>query len=164
MDRAPGASVKTMLARLALVAALLALVALLAFARRRRRARAYEPAMTRMPDAAFPAGSRAPLTAFYFTSRLCGACRETAGIVRDAAPEVPAVPLWVHERAGLARALGVDETPTLLLCDADGRIRYARAGNPTAEELWTYVREAWDSLDAEGRLARSPLTGSARTP
>lgn len=147
-------------ARLLVAAAVVALVAAVALARRRRRARGFEPALGRLPEAAFPRGPRAPLTAFYFTSRLCGACQETPGIVRAAAPELPVVPLPVHERADLARALGVSETPTLLLVDEEGRIRYARAGNPEPAELWTYVREAWDSLEAEGALPRFPATAA----
>lgn len=146
--------------RLAVALVLVALLAALVLARRRRRARGYEPALGRVPESAFPAGARAPLTAFYFTSRLCGACQETAGIVRDAAPEVPVVPLSVHERGDLVRALGVFETPTLLLVDEEGRIRYARVGNPDPAELWTYVREAWDSLEAEGALHRAPAAAA----
>lgn len=143
-----------MLVRALLVLLLLAALAAFAYLRARRRETPFEPARARLPDDAFPPRARAPLTVFYFTSRLCGACKETPGIVRDAAPEVPAVPLAVHERPDLVRALGVFETPTLLLVDAEGRIRYARVGNPAPDELWTYVREAWDSLEAEGRLPR----------
>lgn len=141
--------------RVVLVAILLGGLTTVAWLRARRRRAAFQPALSSLPDDAFPRGrARAPLTAFYFTSRLCGACQDTPGIVRDAAPEVPLVPLPVHERAGLAKALGVYETPTLLLVDEEGRIRYARVGNPEPDELWTYVREAWDSLEAEGRLGR----------
>ncbi|GEM_PF-1334523 len=140
------------LARLGIAAALVALVIALAWARARRRA-GFRPRLARVPEDVLPA-PRAPLTALYFTSRLCSECAETPGIVLDAAPEVPAVPLSVHDRPGLARALGVTETPTLLLVDAEGRIRYAQAGNPTPAALWTYVREAWDSLEEEGRLSR----------
>lgn len=128
--------------RAALVAALLGGTGLLALLRSRRRAAPFRPALARLPDDAFPAGERAPLTAFYVTSRLCAACQETPGIVRQAAPEVPVVALPVHERPDLARALGVFETPTLLLVDASGRIRHARVGNPAPEELRARVREA----------------------
>lgn len=146
--------------RLGIAAALLALVAALALVRATRRARAYEPSVGRVPETAFPSGPRAPLTAFYFTSRLCGACQETPGIVRAAAPEVPVVELSVHERGDLVKALGVFETPTLLLVDEAGRIRYARVGNPEPAELWAYVREAWDSLEAEGALRRAPAAAA----
>lgn len=145
------------LLRAGLAALLLAGLLLVALLRARRRSAPYRPRVARLPEDAFPAGRRAPLTAFYFTSRLCGECQETAAIVRDAAPEVPVVALAVHERPDLVRALGVFETPTLLLVDQEGRIRYARVGNPGAEELWTYVREAWDSLEAEGSLRRDAL-------
>ncbi len=117
------------------------------------------PRLARIPAAALtPSG--APLTAYYFTSRLCGACKDTAGIVRDAAPEVPAIAWPVEQHAALARALGIAETPTLFLVDEEGRIRYARAGNPDPTELWTYVREAWDSLDAEGGLPRRAFSAN----
>lgn len=127
--------------RAGIVLAIVALTLALALALARRR-RAYEPPTPRMPASAYPRGERAPLTAFYFTSRLCAACQETPGIVREAARDVPIVPLWVHERPDLVRALGVYETPTLLLADAQGRIRYARAGNPEPAELSLYVAEA----------------------
>lgn len=144
--------------RTLVVVLLLAGLAAVILARRRRREAPFEPALPRLPDDAFPAHApRAPLTAFYFTSRLCGACRDTPRIVREAAPEVPVVPLSVHDRPDLVRALGVFETPTLLLVDEEGRIRYARVGNPEPEELWTYAREAWDSLEAEGALERQAL-------
>jgi hypothetical protein len=119
--------------RLGIVALLVATVIVLGGVRALRPR--YRPRLGRLPPDAFPPGERAPLTAFYFTSRLCAECRDTPGIVHDAAPHVPAVPLKVHERPDLARALGVRETPTLLLVDREGRIRYARAGNPTADEL-----------------------------
>jgi hypothetical protein len=128
--------------RAAVAAALLAGVALLVLLRARRRAAPFRPRLLRLPDDAFPAGPRAPLTAFHVTSRLCAACRETPGIVREAAPELALVELPVHERPDLARALGVSETPTLLLVDAEGRIRHARVGNPAPEELRARVREA----------------------
>jgi len=140
------------LLRLSVALALLAAVSLawIAVARRdRARHEGFAPRVARVP---LP--SRAPLTAYYFTSRLCAECKETPRVVQEAAPEVPAVALSVHDRADLAELVGVRETPTLLLVDEEGRIRYAREGNPTPAELWTYVREAWDSLDAEGRLPR----------
>ena len=145
-------------ARILVVVALLASVGLLALLRARRRLAPFRPARRHLPGDAFPAGARrAPLTAFYFTSRLCADCQETAGIVRAAAPEVPVVALAVHERPDLARALGVFETPTLLLVDEAGRIRYARVGNPPPEELWARVRETWQRLEAEGALRRAAL-------
>ncbi|MEA3201917.1 MAG: hypothetical protein QOE90_3345 [Thermoplasmata archaeon] len=140
-----------MIARVGVALGLLALVALAAWARARRRA-GFQPRLARVPEDLVPPG--APLAVLYFTSRLCSECAETPHVVREAAPEVPAIAVSVHERARLARDLGVTETPTLLLVDAEGRIRYAQAGNPTPAQLWTYVREAWDSLDAEGQLAR----------
>lgn len=142
-----------LLARAALVLALLALVALAWALRRRRAAQAFEPRLARLPLEVVGAPA-APLAIYYFTSRFCIDCKDTPRVARDAAPELPAIPLPVEERGALARALGVPETPTLFLVDAEGRIRYARVGNPEPAELWTYVREAWDSLEAEGALGR----------
>lgn len=128
--------------RALLVASLLGMVGGISLVRRRARERGFEPRVGRLPDDAFPQGERAPLTAFYFTSRLCGACQETPGIVHDAQPDLPIVPLPMHERPDLARAVGVYETPTLLLVDGSGRIRFASVGNPSADELRTHVRKA----------------------
>lgn len=142
MDRTAAA----LLIRLAIVAGILVAVVALAALRARRRA-AYEPREPIIPADVFPRGVRAPLTAFYFTSRLCAACAETPGVVREADPNVPVVPLAVHDRPDLARAFGIFETPTLLLADAQGRIRYARVGNPDPAELRMYVIEALDSSE-----------------
>ena len=143
-----------LLLRAAVVLALLALVAgAWALRRRRREAAPFEPRLARLPLEVV-GGTRAPLTLYYFTSRFCADCKDTPQVARDAAPEIPAIALPVEERGALARALGVPETPTLFLVDAEGRIRYARVGNPAPAELWTYVREAWDSLDAEGAMPR----------
>lgn len=126
--------------RIAVVLALVGAVLGLAAWRARRRT-AYAPDLARLPDDAF-AGPRAPLTVFYFTSRLCLACQETPAVVRAADPTIPLIPLSVHERPDLAHALGVFETPTLLLADAEGRIRYARVGNPDPSELRLWILEA----------------------
>ena len=144
-----------MLLRLALALLLVSGVAGAWLLRRRRAEGApFEPRLARLPLEVV-GDHRAPLAIYYFTSRFCSDCKDTPRVVSDAAPEVPAIALPVEERAALARALGVPETPTLLLVDAEGRIRYARVGNPEPAELWTYVREAWDSLDAEGSLPRA---------
>lgn len=158
MDGEVEARVNETLARAGLAIALLLILALVARKRARRR-HEFEPRHARIPDA-LAQTLRAPLTAFYFTSRLCSECRDTPRVVQEAAPEVPLIALPVEGHGALARELGVTETPTLLIVDAQGRIRYARAGNPPPIELWTHIREAWDSLDAEGGLTRqaSPLT------
>lgn len=147
-----GRATDPLLIRGAVAAGVLALVAALALARARR---VYEPPVPRLPDDAFPpARERAPLTAFYFTSRLCAECQETPRVVREAG-DVPVVPLWVHERPDLVRALGVYETPTLLLADAEGRIRYARVGNPDPAELSFYIAEALLSSAPRASPARA---------
>lgn len=117
----------------ALVALVLLLVAAARTARDRRRARPFAP--TRVPADAFPRGERAPLSALYFTSRLCAACRETPGLVRAVDPALPLVAIAVEDRPDVVRALDVRETPTLLLVDREGRVRYARVGNPEPDEL-----------------------------
>lgn len=120
----------------ALVALLL--LAVLGFARW-RSTREFAP--TRIPEDAFPAGERAPLTLFSFTSRLCAECERTPDVVRAADPALPFVALQVRERPDLLRALGVTETPTLLLADAQGRVVYARVGNPEPDELRRAVND-----------------------
>lgn len=143
--------------RAVVVVAVLALVAAVAWARRRRgHAHDWAPSVPALDARDVPGGLAAPLTAVYFTSPLCAACRETPRVVLEAAPELRAVAVSVRDRPDLTRRLGVQETPTLLLVDARGRIRYAVAGNPEPAELWTYAREAWDSLEVEGALARHP--------
>lgn len=116
----------------------LVLLAVLGFARW-RSTRVFAPA--RIPEDAFPPGERAPLTAFSFASRLCAECDRTPGIVRAADPALPVVSLQVHERPDLVRALGVMETPTLVLADARGRVVYARVGNPDPDELRRVVSD-----------------------
>jgi hypothetical protein len=145
--------------RFTLTLILLGVILVVAVTRARFKRAPYAPPVAALDPADVPGGLTAPLTALVFTSPLCGACKETPGIVRAAAPEVPVVTVNVRERPGLARALTLVETPTLILLDERGRIRYARAGNPEAAELWTYVREAWDSLHAEGALPRTPVPG-----
>ena len=137
--------------RAAIALGVVALVAAVAVARARRT---YEPPTARMPESAFPPGERAPLTAFYFTSRLCAECKLTPDVVRQAG-DVPVVALWVHERPDLVRALGVFETPTLLLADEVGRIRYARVGNPQPRELALYIDEALLSSPRPHSLVRA---------
>lgn len=140
--------------RAAIVLLLLGLVAAATLALRARRRDRFEPALPVLSPR--DVGElKAPLTAVYFTSRFCSSCKDTPQVIRDAAPEVPQRAIDVRDRPDLARKLALVETPTLLLVDARGRIRYAHVGNPTPEELWTYAREAWDSLEMEGEISRN---------
>lgn len=114
--------------RLVIAAAVVLAVITLALLRARRRARY-------APTARYPEALDAPVTAVYFTSRLCAECKETRGIIRAASPQLPIVEVSVHERPDLARRFRVSETPTLLLFRRDGTLLWARAGNPSVDEL-----------------------------
>lgn len=106
------------------------------------RARPRRSGLTRFPLDAVPNVPNAPLVAFVFTSRLCAPCRETPALVAAAAPGLPLVPLPVERFGALARRLGIEETPTLLVVDRAGRVRYASQGNPTGDALRAAVANA----------------------
>lgn len=86
-----------------------------------------------------------PLAVVVFTSRFCVACREMVRTVSATAPEIPLIELPLHEHKQAVQRYGLVETPTLLLVDEERRIRYCALGAVDEEELWIYVREAWDS-------------------
>lgn len=131
-------------ARALLALALLGLVAAASLRARGTGAAApFTPRLRRLPlDELRALGAAPPLAAYVFTSRLCHACHETAGIVAQAAPGLPLVELPVERHAALARRVGVDETPTLLLVDSAGDVRYASRGNPPPDELRTAAARA----------------------
>lgn len=85
-----------------------------------------------------------PWTVLAFTSPLCGACEQTPGVVAEAlgVPEdelgegsVGFRRVDVTERGDLARALDVQTTPTVVVVDRHGEVRFARQGNPDPDQL-----------------------------
>lgn len=133
--------------RLAVVLGIVLLVGVVAALHRARRT-GWLPRTARLDTEALPARSSAPLHLIVFTSPLCGDCHEAPRVALEAAPEVPYLALDVRDHPRLVRSLGVHTTPTFLLADREGRIRWAHVGLPRSDELWLYVREAWDSTPA----------------
>lgn len=137
-----------MVTRLAVAAGLLAALALVVLAARRRGADGdpYRPPVDRVDPELLPAAARGELAVLGFSSRFCIACRRTPDVVGEArevaGAEAVFVEVDVADRPGLVDELGVRETPTVVVVDAEGRIRYASEGNPDPGELGAYLAEA----------------------
>lgn len=141
--------------RLVLAGALLAAVGLAGLlVRRRREADPYEPPLDRVPDDLLPPEARGRLAVLGFTSRFCVACRRTPAVAREAMDEggtdAAFVSVDVADRPDLVEALGLRQTPTVLLVDAEGRVRYAGEGNPDPGVLAAYLQEAEASAAPRG--------------
>lgn len=91
-----------------------------------------------------------PWTVVAFSSPMCRACKQTPSIVADAleideaqlgngASPVGFQQIDVREREDLVEALDVTRTPTVALVDRNGAVRFAREGNPSADELATVL-------------------------
>lgn len=106
---------------------------------------AWTPKVQRLPLTTLPVRTTAPVQLLSFTSRLCADCHEVPRVALEAAPEAPLLLLDVRDHPDLVARLGIHSTPTLLLVDEAGRIRWSHVGLPDPVELWLYVREAWDS-------------------
>lgn len=136
------------LGRLALAAGFLAIVALVVWLARLSRGEAdrYEPPRARLHQDLLPADARGVLAVLGFRSRFCIACRRTPEVVAEALEASGAEAVFVHadvaDHPDLVEALGLRETPTVVVVDAEGRIRYAREGNPEPGELAAYLDEA----------------------
>lgn len=136
------------LGRVALAVGFLAVVALVVLLARRSRAQAdrYEPPRARLPEELVPAEARGGLAVLGFRSRFCIACRRTPDVVAEALEASDAEAVFVHadvaDHPDLVEALALRETPTVVVVDAEGRIRYAREGNPEPGELAAYLDEA----------------------
>lgn len=144
--------------RLAAIVGLVVLIVAVALVHRRRRA-TWTPKEPVLALARLPVRSAAPLHLVVFTSPLCSDCHEAPRIALEAAPEVPLLTLDVRDHPALASRVGIHTTPTFLLVDEVGRIRWTQVGLPDPTELWLYVREAWDSTPTVRALhaERTPL-------
>lgn len=147
-----------MVGRLAVAAGVLVLVGVLVILARRSRGSRdrYEPPLARLPPEVVPEAARGELAVLGFRSRFCIACRRTPDVVAEAREASSAEAVFVHvdvaDHPGLVEALALRETPTVLVVDAEGRIRYAREGNPDPGELAAYLDEAAASPGGEPGL------------
>lgn len=135
------------LGRVAVAAGLLLAVAVVVvWARRRSDGEAYEPPVARIPVEDLPPEAQGGLAVLGFRSRFCVACRRTPDVVAEALGLAQTEAAFVHvdvaDRLDLAQRLGLRQTPTVVLVDGQGRIRYAEEGNPDPGELAAYLREA----------------------
>jgi hypothetical protein len=86
-----------------------------------------------------------PLTLLQFSSVFCGPCRATRVLCADVASQVPGVrhvDVDAESHLDAVRALDVWRTPTVLLIDADGRVRTRASGAPTRAKLLAAVASA----------------------
>lgn len=130
--------------RTGIILAILLLIATTWYLQHRRRHRTWAPRIPRMDPTDLPHAPD-PLLLVVFTSRFCVACSEVLRTASTTAPEIPVVQLPMHENPHAPQRYGLVETPTLFLVDEQRRIRYTALGHVDEEELWLYVREAWDS-------------------
>lgn len=137
--------------RVLVVGLILAVLGLLAWRFRRRQAGGYAPPVSVLDPEELPGEARGRLAVLGFRSRFCAACRETPDIVaRALAPmegeDVAFVPVDVADHPDLVHHLDVPSTPTVVLVDARGRVRFAHEGNPDPEVLRVFLEEARLSL------------------
>lgn len=127
-----------------LVAAVAAAVAVAS--RRRAGDEAYAPPLDRVPRDLLPAEARGSLAVLGFASRFCVACRRTPGVVDEAREAAGVDAAFLHldvaDHPDLVEALALRQTPTVVVVDAEGRVRFAGEGNPDAGELAAYLAEA----------------------
>ncbi len=122
----------------------LLLIAAIWFVMHKKRTRSWAPRTQRMTQSDLVVAPH-PLLLIVFTSRFCVACKEVLRTATAVAPEIPLLQIPLHENPQAAARYGLVETPTLFLVDEQRRIRYTALGPVDEEELWLYVREAWDS-------------------
>ena len=117
------------------------------------------PADTRAVDATSTAAGRVdralfeslgvasgtPLTLLQFSSVFCGPCRATRVLCADVAARIPGVrhvDVDAETHLDAVRVLDVWRTPTVLLIDAEGRVRTRASGAPTRSQLIAAVATA----------------------
>ena len=77
-------------------------------------------------------------TIVQFSSTFCQPCRMTRLVVEravDTARDVAYVDLDVAEHLGLGERLAIDVTPTVLVLDASGAVRFRATGVPTLAQV-----------------------------
>jgi hypothetical protein len=83
-----------------------------------------------------------PLTLLQFSSAFCGPCRTTRVLCADIAAKIDGVrhvEVDAESHLEAVRALEIWRTPTVLLVDAQGRIRRRATGAPTRAQLLAAV-------------------------
>lgn len=94
-------------------------------------------------DLGVPLGGRA--TVVQFSSTFCVPCRQTRRVVEHAvrtADGVAHVDLDVADHLDLGERLAIASTPTVLVLDADGRVRRRAVGVPTLAQVRAALAEA----------------------
>lgn len=132
--------------RLIIAVALVALAAAVALLIRRRR-----PAPPTQPKWAVPvqvdrsdfAGPDQPWLVAVFTSSTCASClRATAKASVLASPQVVYEEVSYQARKDLHERYGIGAVPTIVIADAEGVVRKAFVGVPSATDLWAALAEA----------------------
>ncbi len=91
-------------------------------------------------DVGAPLGDRGTLV--QFSTSVCAPCRSTRRVLGDLAaglPGVSHVEVDAEDRLDLAKRLHVVRTPTVLLLDADGRVRGRASGGLTPAQARALV-------------------------
>jgi len=89
--------------------------------------------------------SGTPLTLLQFSSAFCGPCRTTRVLCADVATRIPGVrhvDVDAESHLDAVRSLDIWRTPTVLLIDAEGRVRTRASGAPTRTRLLAAVAAA----------------------
>lgn len=136
-----------------------------------RLSRSYTPGTDRVPDELRPSQREAPGWAILaFTAPLCAACQRTPDVVaaalgvdraalEDAPHGVAFDHVDVREHPDLVAHLAVDATPTVVVLDPSGAIRFAEQGNPDPARLADLLQPV---LDADDRRAAAAAAGPTR--
>jgi thiol-disulfide isomerase/thioredoxin len=85
------------------------------------------------------------VTLLQFSTAFCAPCRALRRVSAEVAALVPGVrhvEVDAESRLDAVRALGIEQTPTLLVLDGAGAIRKRATGVPTKPQLLTAVAAA----------------------
>ena len=85
----------------------------------------------------------APWLVAVFTSATCDSCRDAvdkASVLASASVAFQEVP--VQQDGALHERYSIEAVPTIVVADAEGVVRRAFVGPPTATDLWAAVAEA----------------------